>query len=187
MPVSLGSWLRGKKEGIQRNLAMRALDRIDGWGAEKWPLGWVKFRRALDGWKTIVGFVVYWTPDILAWAGDNLPAIIGAFGQEAEQAAPLLKTIGGLLAVVGVVHKAIKFTQPLERRGEERIARLVQVPVRPTSGDSVVKVPLTQLEASVFEAEEAKRARGGAGLETARFEAVVAVKPEVVVPKAAKA
>ena len=45
---------------LKRSLAGRFLDRIDGAGRARWPVAWVRVRRAAIGWKLIVGAIVFY-------------------------------------------------------------------------------------------------------------------------------
>lgn len=105
---------------------MRIIKQIDSAGFKKWPIGWIKVRRAIKGWKLILGAAVFYSPDILLWAQTNFPSILPAFG--VEDSAPALKFVGAFLGVVGLIHKGIKFLDPgsVDRRKDKRTAEVIE-------------------------------------------------------------
>ena len=109
---------------VRRSIIMRVVRQIDASGFEKWPIGWIKVRRAAAGWKFVIGYLVYVTPDILLWASSTLPGILPAFGIEDE--APIIHGIGSVLMAVGAIDKFLKFLQPVERRKDVRKAEVIE-------------------------------------------------------------
>ena len=186
--MGLGDWIKGKREELKQNAIQQGVDRglaaLDSWGAKKWPIGWIRVKRAALGWKVIVGVIVFYTPDILSWAGNNLPSLMGAFGFEAEQAAPLIKTIGAVLAGVGVVHKALKYTDKIERREGARVVTsesgrmfvLSPVSAQPTATPLPLSKDLTDTGRVVFDSVFTAETKKGEPLEAARDSALQAVE-----------
>jgi hypothetical protein len=120
--MSLGSWLGKKREDLKGHFIQKAVDgifaRVDAWGAKKWPVGWIRVRRAGTGWKMIGGFVLMYAPEIL----DHVPMVAYAFGLDDAQAKGVVEVVGRILFLIGAADKYIKFTKPIERRSVEREA-----------------------------------------------------------------
>lgn len=110
---------------LRRSIIMRVIKQIDANGFKKWPVGWIKVRRAAAGWKFVVGYLVYVTPDILQWTSEVLPGLLPAVGLD-EYSAPIVRGIGSVLMAVGAVHKFLKFLQPVERRSNVRKAAVIE-------------------------------------------------------------
>lgn len=109
---------------VRRSIIMRFIKEIDTAGFKRWPVGWIKFRRVVAGWKLLVGYLVFVTPDILLWANSTLPGLLPTLG--IEDATPIIHGIGTVLMAVGAIDKFLKFLQPVERRKDARRAAVVE-------------------------------------------------------------
>lgn len=75
---------------------------------------WIRLKRALLGWKMYVGAVVFMTPDILAFIGENI------------ESAKTIKTIGSILVFIGLLHKIVRYQQPIDRRIDDHQAKVIE-------------------------------------------------------------
>ena len=186
--MGLGDWIKGKREELKQNAIQQGVDRglaaLDSWGAKKWPIGWIRVRRAGVGWKTIGGLALMYAPDIMARA----PDVVAAFGLDEKTAAAVVGWVGRGLFLLGVVDKYLKFTKPIERRVGERVVTsesgrmfvLSPVSAQPKATPLPLSKDLTDTGRVVFDSVFTAETKKGEPLEVARdsaLEAVEKVKP----------
>jgi hypothetical protein len=105
------------RDRVARSTIMYIWKKADDKMSVEHPVGWEKTKKLLSGWKTVVGYLVYETPDILRWAEATLPSLLPAVG--VENAEPVLRGIGSVLMVVGLLHKLIRFVEPVDADVQE--------------------------------------------------------------------
>lgn len=185
--MGLGDWIKGKRDDLKQNAIQKIVDKafasLDAWGAKRWPVGWIRVRRMGVGWKTILGAVLFYAPDIMTFADQYVPGIVSALGMEDSAAQGVTKAIGTVLFLIGVVGKYIKFTKPIERRQGERVVTsesgrmfvLSPVSAQPSATALPVSVNLSPDGAVVFDSVFAAETKKGEPLEVARDNALEAV------------
>lgn len=185
--MGLGAWIRGKKDGLEQNIAQRVVDKalgtIDAWGAKRWPVAWIRVRRMGLGWKTLLGAALAFAPEITAFAEQYVPAVVYALGMEDAQVQSVLSAVGKALFFIGAADKYLKFTKPIERRHGERIvtsesgARFVISPVSSEPKASVLPAPLGMTDEArvVFDHVIGTETKKGETVETAVASAEKAV------------
>lgn len=123
--MGLGSWIQGRRDALKQSIAQRVVDTIvahlDAWGATRWPVGWIRVRRAAVGWKTIFGAILYYAPQITDAVNQYAPSVIQAFGLDDAKTQGLIKVVGTILFALGLGDKYLKFTKPIERREGTRL------------------------------------------------------------------
>lgn len=92
---------------VKEWLVKRVWGRIEANLAARWPEAWPRVRKALLGWKTIVGVVVIYTPEIL----DYVAKLVREAGYDP---ASVVVTLGSILAAAGALHKLLKLLLPEE-------------------------------------------------------------------------
>ena len=168
------------KEKLLTTVIGRSITSLDAWGSKRWPMGWIKVRRAFSGWKFLVGWVVLETPDILNWFATEFPSVMSGVGLD-TYTGEVVKGVGTVLMIVGLIHKWQKFTTPLERRDRSReetvgttgvinpsevVAPTVRWPMEVAADN------FTKLENEVFLKEFNKRVSDGMPMWSARAEAL---------------
>jgi hypothetical protein len=144
----------GLKEKIELSVIGRILEKVDAKGSAQWPVGWIKFKRALVGWKFLVGWVFAVTPDILNWMTSTFPGIMHGAGLD-PYTAQVVKGVGTVLMIVGAIHKWLKFIEPLERRSEEREdEQAAAVPIAAAEVPKVLFHEFTPVEPAQLHGEE---------------------------------
>jgi hypothetical protein len=191
--MGLGDWIKGKRDELKQNAIQMAVDRglasLDAWGAKKWPVGWIRVRRMGVGWKTLLGAVLFYAPDIMAGADKYAPGIASALGMDDKAAEGAVKAVGTVLFFIGAADKYLKFTKPIERRQGERYVRSESgqyFAISPTSAvptvPSLPVPPMTTPEARVvFDNVLTAETKKGEPLEVAQtsaLEAVAKVNPK---------
>lgn len=184
--MGLGDWIKGKRDELKQNAIQKVVDRslaaLDAWGAKKWPVGWIRVRRAGVGWKTLLGAALFYAPDIMDAADQYVPGLVASLGMDDSKAQAVTKGIGTVLFLIGVADKYLKFTKPIERRVGERVVTsesgrmfvLAPVSAQPKAAPIPVSVALTDEGRVVFDNVFAAETKKGASLEQARASALEA-------------
>lgn len=176
--MGLGEWIREKKESLIQKGVDRLIGQIDSWGSRKWPTGWIRIRRMGIGWKTILGAMLYYTEDITKFAEEWLPGVGQAVGLEDTQVQSVLRGLGGVLFLVGVGDKYVKFTKPIERRQGRRVVTsesggvyiLSPASAVPTGTMMAEARDMTPEERVMFDTTFTAEVRKGNSMEVAREE-----------------
>lgn len=182
--MGLGDWIKGKREELKQNAIQQGVDKglaaLDSWGAKKWPIGWIRVRRAGVGWKTIGGILLMYAPDIL----EHVPVVAYALGLDDAQAKAIVEVIGKGLFFLGLADKYLKFTRPIERRVGERVVTsesgrmfvLSPVSAQPKATPLPLSKDLTDTGRVVFDSVFTAETKKGEPLEVARDSALQAVE-----------
>jgi hypothetical protein len=181
---------------LRDSLVQKAVDRslaaFDSWGAKRWPVGWIRVRRMGVGWKTILGAVLYYAPDLMSETEKYAPGIASLMGLDQAKVPAIVRGIGTVMFLIGVADKYLKFTRPIERRQGERsvlsengsvygvapIATTTTIPTPLAVGWGyalTLPPPITPEECVVFDNVFAAETTKGESLEMARANALEAV------------